>query len=315
MAELLFLNRAETQELLDPILIIKELPSLFRKITAAVVSAPPRVVAVSPKGVLGAMPGFLPEVALSVTITTVFSESHTLGLPSHQGFIVLFDEESGQPLAIMDAMEVTLARTAAASMLAIQHLARSDSHNIAVLGAGALGGTHVELLNNHRNDYNIRIASRTFDNAKTLASKFGNVEPVDTWESAVRGSDIVCCCTDTRKPVLSAEWLKTGSHISSIGGTFGHEIDKATVRRAKIFVEWRGAVTEPPPAGAHELQGLEPESVTELGELFHEPDRGRVTNDEITLYKATGHAGEDALTARLVYDRALSEGRGQAITL
>src|ERR687890_340958 len=63
-----------------------------------------------------------------------------------------------------------------------------------------------------------------------------------SFEEAVAGADVVCCCTDARQPVLAAGWLAPGAHVSSVGGTFGPELDPATVRSGRIFVEWRGAV-------------------------------------------------------------------------
>ncbi len=126
---------------------------------------------------------------------------------------------------------------------------------------------------------------------------------------------MVACCTDARRPVLQGGWLKPGAHVSSVGGTFGPELDAATLQASDIFVEWRGAVTYPPPAGAHELQGMDPDRVTELGEVLAGTKPGRVSDDGITLYKSTGHAVEDAATARLVYDRARESGAGTRLQL
>jgi ornithine cyclodeaminase/alanine dehydrogenase-like protein (mu-crystallin family) len=92
-------------------------------------------------------------------------------------------------------------------------------------------------------------------------------------------------------------------------------VDEATVAASRVFVEWRGAATNPPPAGAVELQGLDPAGVTELGEVLAGTRPGRRSPEEITLYKSTGIAVEDAATARLVYDRAMATGTGSRLTL
>jgi ornithine cyclodeaminase/alanine dehydrogenase-like protein (mu-crystallin family) len=134
-------------------------------------------------------------------------------------------------------------------------------------------------------------------------------------EEAVRGAHIVACCTDAREPILKREWLSPGTHVSSVGGTFGPEVDPETVSASRVFVEWRGAVSNAPPAGATELQGIDPETVTEIGEVLQGSRPGRQSHDEITLYKSTGHAVEDAATARLVYDRAINERVGVRLTL
>src|SRR5439155_1597932 len=114
----------------------------------------------------------------------------------------------------------------------------------------------------------IRIASRNQARAKELVARNSRARAVESFEEAVRGADVVACCTDAREPILRREWLKPGAHVSSVGGTFGPEIDRDTVEASRVFVEWRGAVTNRPPAGAHELQGLDEESVTEVGEVL-----------------------------------------------
>jgi ornithine cyclodeaminase/alanine dehydrogenase-like protein (mu-crystallin family) len=138
---------------------------------------------------------------------------------------------------------------------------------------------------------------------------------VGSFEAAVAGADVVCCCTDTREPILEAGWLAPGTHVSSVGGTFGPELDPAIVRTGRVFVEWRGAATTPPPAGAHDLQGLDPAVLTEIGEVLAGTRPGRTSRDELTVYKSTGHAVEDAAAAALVYRRALATGAGTTVSI
>jgi ornithine cyclodeaminase/alanine dehydrogenase-like protein (mu-crystallin family) len=138
---------------------------------------------------------------------------------------------------------------------------------------------------------------------------------VGSFEEAVAGADVVACCTDAREPVLEAAWLAPGAHVSSVGGTFGPELDPAVIRAGRVFVEWRGAVTSPPPAGAHDLQGLDPAAVTEIGEVLSGARPGRTSPGELTVYKSTGHAVEDAAAAALVYRRARETGTGVTVTI
>jgi ornithine cyclodeaminase/alanine dehydrogenase-like protein (mu-crystallin family) len=86
-----------------------------------------------------------------------------------------------------------------------------------------------------------------------------------SFEAAVRGADVVACYTDARKPVIRLQWLRTGGHMSSVGGTLAPELDADTLAAASIYVEWRGAATNAPPAGAHELQGFDVDRGTEPG--------------------------------------------------
>src|SRR5260370_36432715 len=97
-----------------------------------------------------------------------------------------------------------------------------------------------------------------------LASRHPLAGAVGSFEEAVRGADVSACCTDSREPVIRRDWLKPGVHVSSVGGTFGPEIDPMTMSAARVFVEWPGAATNPPPAGAHALHGLDAEKLTEV---------------------------------------------------
>jgi ornithine cyclodeaminase len=160
-----------------------------------------------------------------------------------------------------------------------------------------------------------RVASRTREHAERLAAQSPDARAAASFEEAVRDADIVCCCTDTREPIVQFEWLKNGAHVSSVGGSFGPELDSDTVLLGRLFVEWRGAATNPPPAGAHELQGVEVERLTELGEVIAGSKPGRATVEEVTVYKSTGLAIEDAAAAGVVYERALREGAGVEISV
>jgi ornithine cyclodeaminase/alanine dehydrogenase-like protein (mu-crystallin family) len=159
----------------------------------------------------------------------------------------------------------------------------------------------------------VRVASRDPRHAETLAGSHPKARAVSSFEEAVRRADLVCCCTDADEPVLSHAWLAPGAHVSSVG--VGAEVDQATVRASSIFVEWRGAAENPPPTGSAELQGLDPASIAEVGEVLAGTHPGRRSDGELTLYKSTGHAVEDAAAARQVFDRASTEGVGTTFEL
>jgi ornithine cyclodeaminase len=287
----------------------------LRRASTGRASVPPRVAADAAAGVLLAMPVRLEDVGLAAKLVTVFPENERLGLASHHALIALFDETTGAPLAVMGAGRITAARTAAASAVAIDALARPAARVLAILGAGVQGRAHLEAVPRVRDFAEIRIASRTAARARALAGEHPDARPVDTFEAAVTGADVVCCCTDARAPILQASWLAAGAHVGAVGGTFGPELDDDTVRRGRVFVEWRGAVSHPPPAGAHELQGFDPDAVTELGEVLDGSRPGRQGDDEVTVYKSTGYAVEDAAAARLVYDAARRAGAGTDLDL
>lgn len=316
VGELLYLSRADVERLLDLDTMLDALADAFVVFSSGVTSVPPRIAArVGAHSLLGAMAGYVPGVALESKLVSVFPENDAKGIPSHQALIGLFDETNGTPLAVMDATYITAIRTGGAAAVATRVLARQDAAVLAILGAGAQGWSHLQTFPRVRDFKEIRIASRNPDRAKSLAEKHSRALAVATFEDAVRGADVVACCTDAREPILLREWLAPGAHVSAVGGTFGPELDRETVEACSVFVEWRGAVTNAPPVGAHELQGLDPDSVTEMGEVISGKRTGRTSPEELTLYKSTGHAVEDAATARLVYDRAIAQRVGVKLPL
>jgi ornithine cyclodeaminase/alanine dehydrogenase-like protein (mu-crystallin family) len=131
----------------------------------------------------------------------------------------------------------------------------------------------------------------------------------------VRGADVVCLCTNASEPVISRDWLTPGMHVTSVGyAPPGGELDPKMLASAHLFVETRLAF-EPPPAGCAELAGLDPSVGTELGLVLLGRSLGRQSPDEITVYKAMGHACEDLAAASLVYQRAKQEGVGRTAAL
>jgi alanine dehydrogenase len=314
MGELLFLSQEDVVRLLDMDRLLEALAAVFVELSAGRASVPPRIAARTPAGLLGAMPGFVADV-LEAKLVSVFPSNHGHGLPSHQGVIVLFDHTNGSPLAVMDGTSITAIRTGASAAVATRHLAREDAHILTILGAGVQGRSHLDAFPHVRDFQEIRIASRNTDSATALAAMHPAARPVGSFEQAVRGADVICCCTDARSPVIQRSWLAPGAHVCSVGGTFGPELDPATITAGPVFVESRDAVRYAPPSGAHELQGLVPESVTELGEVIAKTRGGRASAEQITIYKSTGHAVEDAAAVRLVYERARAEGAGQAVRL
>ena len=316
MGELLYLCREDVERLLDIDAMLEALAKALVIFSSGITSVPPRIGARIPDlGLMGAMAGYVPGVALEVKLVSVFPGNHSRGIPSHQALIALFDEHDGRPLALMDGTYITAMRTGGTAAVAARALARDDAKVLSILGAGVQGASHLETFTRVRDFEEIRVVSRDVSKASALAALHPRARVVASFEDAVRGADVVACCTDAREPVIRREWLAPGVHVSSVGGTFGPELDRETVTAAKVFVEWRGAALNAPPDGAHELQGLDGDGITEVGEVLAGTRPGRTSKDDITLYKSTGHAVEDAAAARLVYDRAKAEGIGVSLPL
>ena len=311
---MLVLTRAEVRALLDLDQLLDALERAFVELSGGRASVPPRIAARVPdRGLLAAMPGYL-EGVLETKLVAVFPGNHAEGLPTHQALIALFDERTGSVLAVMDGTEITAVRTGASSAVATRTLAREDSNVLAVLGAGVQGRSHLAAVSRVRDFDEIRVASRTREHTEALAAEAG-ADAVASFEEAVRGADVVCACTDTGEPVLRREWLAPGAHVTSVGASSeGAELDRETVQAGLLVVESRVAF-QPYPAGAHELQGLDPGSAAELGEILAGNREGRTSPEQVTVYKSMGHAVEDAAAAGLVYRQALERGAGTEVEL
>jgi ornithine cyclodeaminase/alanine dehydrogenase-like protein (mu-crystallin family) len=310
---MLVLTRAQVRELLDLDLLLGALERAFVELSAGRTSVPPRIAASTERGFLAAMPGYADGV-LEAKLVSVFPDNAAHDLPSHQATIAVFDDGNGTPLALLDGTEITAARTGASSAVSTRALARDDARVLAVLGAGVQGRSHIEAAARVRDFEEVRVSSRNAEHARTLAHEVGGVA-FDAFEEAVRSADVVCACTDAGEPVLSADWLSPGTHVTSVGASReGPELDRATVTAGQLVVESRVAF-EPYPAGAHELQDLDPDSAVELGEVLAGTREGRTSQEQITVYKSMGHAVEDAAAAGLVYRRAREQGIGTEVDL
>ena len=310
---MLVLSRADVRRLLDLDRLLDALERAFVELSAGRASVPPRIASETERGFLAAMPGYADGI-LETKLVSVFAGNHEVGLPSHQATIALFDDATGQPLALMDGTEITAVRTGAASAVATRALARPDARVLAVLGAGVQARSHIDAATRVRQFDEVRIASRNGEHARALSDEVGGTTCA-SFEEAVDGADVVCVCTDAGQPILTADQLAAGMHVTSVGASRdGPELDPAVMRAGLLAVESRVAF-KPYPAGAHELQGLDPGDAVELGEILAGRREGRTSPEQITVYKSMGHAVEDAAAAGLVYLRALEEGIGAEVEL
>ena len=283
---MLVLNRDEVEELLDLDALPDALARAHAELSAGAVSMPARIAALAEGGLLGAMPAYLPSAGLGCKLVTLFPGN--VDRPTHQAEIVIFDPENGTPVAVMDGTYITAMRTAAAAALATRLLAREDARVLAILGTGVQSRSAQEMFPRVRDFAEIRVAGR------------------GEYEDAVRGADVVHAATHSPEPVVRAEWLEPGAHVSSVGyNAPGSELDPAIVARADVIcVESRDSAFAPLPAGAPELAAVEPGRTVELGEVVSGTRPGRTRDGEITLYKSVGVAVQDLAAAALVLTAA-----------
>ncbi|MDH3680999.1 MAG: ornithine cyclodeaminase family protein [Acidimicrobiia bacterium] len=316
MVKVRVLTAHDVAGLLDPVALRTALEEAMDGLSAGRAQVPPRVAAQTPQGWLGAMPGYIEGVGLAAKLVTVFAGN--TDVPSHQGLIALFDEATGTPLSIMDAEVITERRTAGTAAIAADLLARPDAEVLTIVGAGAQAAGHAMAFAPLRPWREVRVVNRSQPAAVVVAGRaraagLENVEVFADFEPAVTGADLVALCTHADEGVIDAGWVGTGTHVSSVGSAA--ELPAELARADVVVVEWRDAVTTPPPAGAAELQSLGRDDVIELGDLIAERSAGRTSPQQVTVYKSTGHAVQDVAAARLVHDAAVAADVGTEIEL
>jgi ornithine cyclodeaminase/alanine dehydrogenase-like protein (mu-crystallin family) len=281
-------------------------------------------------GLMGLMPSWRGErqddgAVFALKAICVMPGNPARGLDAHQGTVTLFDGETGQPSAILNASAITEIRTAAVTAVATGLLARGDARTLAILGAGVQGRAHLEALAGVRGFEEVRIYAPTQAHAKALAEQGelpgAQVSAVATAQDAVRGADVVVAATNSREPVLAHAWLKPGAHLNAVGASTpnARELDTATVAASALFCDSRESLRNE--AGEFQLavrEGAIPgdEHVrAELGEVLAGTAPGRADDGELTLFRSLGIAVEDLAAAQLAVGNAREQGLGTEVEL
>ncbi|MEQ8828926.1 MAG: ornithine cyclodeaminase family protein [Alphaproteobacteria bacterium] len=305
----LTISEADVERLLDPQSLIDGLAEGFRALGRGEIQTPDRPeIAVPGKGFMLSMPAWQAGGPMMVKMVCVFEGNLDLDLPNHLALITLFDADTGMPVCVMDGTYITAIRTAAAAVLSVRELARRDAKVATIVGAGVQGRQHLHLLPLVRDFDEIQICSLYPEDAETLAATAPNARATRDVEAAVRRSDVVCLCSHAYQPVIEADWVRPGTHVSSVGYTpWPGELPQDLIRRNTLFVEDEAAF-RPQPVGCAELDGLDPSIAITLGDMLNGTAPGRTSSGQITVYKAMGIAMEDLVAATLAYRRAVDQG-------
>jgi ornithine cyclodeaminase/alanine dehydrogenase-like protein (mu-crystallin family) len=262
----------------------------------------------------GIMPGALGATKpFGAKLISIFPENAAQGRQSHQGVIVLFEPDTGTPVCIVHAGEVTAIRTAAASAVATDALARKDAKHLAILGTGEQAATHARAIAKVRKLESITIWGRSPERAQALAEQMHAelnlpVTTLPTVQQAVADADIICTVTAAAEPILKSEWVQPGAHVNVVGSSHAGpaEIDNAVVARARFFAGSREGVLN---QGAEFLSakqaGLidDDHILAEIGQVLAGTKEGRRSADEITIYKSLGHVVQDLASAWWLYSQ------------
>ncbi len=318
---ILVLNQQEVEQLLDMEGCIEAMADALASLARGEVHVPLRTV-VRPSGedtFIGLMPahrgGGTPLYSLKTVC--VVPDNPKRGLDAHQGTVTLFDGETGQTRAVLNASAITAIRTAAVSAVATRLLARPDARTLGILGAGVQARSHLEALRLVRDFADTRIFSPTAAHAEALATESG-ATAVGTAEEAVRGADVVVTATSSVDPVLRREWLEPGAHVNVVGGRppTMRELDVATVADSSFYVDRR----ESAEAEAYDYRdaleagAIGPDHIKgEIGEVLTGAVPGRTSPAELTVFRSLGLAVEDLAAAEYVVRRARERGVGTEV--
>ncbi|PAU64253.1 ornithine cyclodeaminase family protein [Pseudomonas indica] len=252
------------------------------------------------------MPVWQSGQGIGVKLVTVYPGNGAKGLPSVAALFALFDDATGQPLAMLEASEMTARRTACTSALAAEHLARRDAKRLLVVGSGTLAAHMVRAHSVVRQYEKVEIWGRQPAKVNALVDSLRAegypAEACDDLRTSVGQADCISCVTTSREPLVLGEWLQPGCHLDLVGAFLPsmRETDSAAVARARVVVDTRsGALDEAGDLLFAMADGrLDAASLdTELRDLLQ--GRGVRRNEaEITLFKSVGYALEDLVAAR-----------------
>lgn len=319
----LVLSAAEVAELLTPEVAIESQRRAFGHLGRELAVLPPRLLAEGQQDsaafcYTARLTGDGPAVC---KFGSVNPANTGRGLPTVAALITVLDAVTGRPVAIMDGTSVTTLRTSAASAVAAQVLAKPQAQSLAVLGAGVQAEAHVHALSRVLPLASVRIWSPQAGRREALASRLGRtvaagVVATSQPQEAVRGADVVACCTTSHEPVLAVEWLSPGATVISIGS---FAPDRSEV--PQDLLSSAGAVVVDDVAAAAQDAGpivtgisaglLSPGQLVPLGKVVAGLAAGRPGPADIVYYNSVGLGVQDAAAAEAVVEAAVAAGRGR----
>ncbi len=267
----------------------------------------------------GIMPGAM-EAVIGAKLITVYPENPAQGVQTHQGFLALFEPDSGAPIAVIHAGEITAIRTAAASAAATQALARPDARRLAIIGTGDQAVAHAEALAKAHPFTEIRVWGRSVDKTRTLAARLEaqlelSVLASEDVEEAVFEAEVICTVTSSPEPVLMGAWVADGAHINLVGSSRAgpREVDSDLVVRGRVFADHRDGVLHQGAEFLHaKAAGLvgDDHILGEIGEVMAGTMQGRLSPGDVTIYKSLGSIVQDLACGWLIVSLAQGVGVG-----
>ena len=244
-------------------------------------------------------------LGIAVKTATIFPNNPSASKPVVNGGVNLYSDTDGTLEAIIDFHLATKWKTAGDSITAARRLARPDSRNILIVGAGTVGRSLHDAYSAAFPNAQFTVWNRTTKNAELMAAERPTLSVATDLEQAVRNADIVTSATMSTKPLIKGEWLQAGQHIDLIGAYRPdmREVDDAALQRSRIFVDSLdttvghiGEIKIPIEAGAISANDI-------VADYYNISNFTRESDDEITLFKNGGGAHLDLMTSRYILDR------------
>ena len=246
------------------------------------------------------------------------------GLPTVQGVVALFDAGNGVLLALMDSMEITTLRTAAATAVAAKYLARTNARTVAILGCGVQGRSQLRALARVRQIERVYAWDGVPEAAQRYAREMASelerdVTVTDAYRDVVDRCDVIITCTASSLPLLGAEDVAPGTFVAGVGADSEskHELAPELLARSTLVADVLdqcariGDLHHALVAGAMDRSDVH----AELADVVSGLRPGRRSADEITVFDSTGTALEDVAAAAVLYERAIAQGQGRRIEL
>ena len=262
----------------------------------------------------------------SIKVASGSYDNPARGLPVGSGMFLVFDATTGFPRAVLfDNGYLTELRTGAAGAVAADLLARKDIERVGIVGVGSQARYQLEALLGVRTPERViaygRSEPKAIAYAKEMEERHGvQVLPAKTVEQAVRGSDVVVTVTPSKEPLVRAEWVLPGMHITAVGsdGPDKQELDVGVLAKADKVVADRldqclrlGEIHHAVEAGVLTRDRV----YAELGAIVAGSKPGRERDEEITVADLTGVGVQDAAVANVVVDEALRRGLGKVLDI
>ena len=319
------LSRQDVEAVLDMKDTIDILEKAFKDLATGNAVMPQRTPIPSPDygGVALFMPAYLKGMgALGAKVVTVYKDNPSKhNLPTVLGTIILLDDKTGAPVAIMDGGYLTAMRTGGVAGLATRLLSRKDAHVHTMFGTGGMARTHAWAVDKARDIKKLILYSidpkekrESFrDSLKNIIKC--DIVLADDPVKAVKESDIVTLITSAKDPIVDGDWFKPGTHINGNGSHAPamRELDTKTVQRSKIVCDFVDACKAEAgdfmiPANAGEWSWDKVHG--SLGDVITAKIPGRENDNEITLFKSVGLAIQDISAAYHVYQKAIEKNVG-----